>query len=176
MSIALSIKSLFLAQLIKEAGEIDSEKKLAKMLCYVEKERGVKTGFEFKDHAHGNYTFEIKEEKDNLVNAGLIAFREEISKGFFGESIKRHIFVAAEKLKNMELPLNEKQKRAVHSIYREYRGYSPTAIEEYDHAVYRRGHARTDTEKRKITMQKTQQLIAKHKGDEKAALEDWLSE
>ncbi|MDO8537526.1 MAG: hypothetical protein Q7S21_01445 [archaeon] len=173
----LNRKSLFLAQLIKEAGQINSETKLAKMLCYVEKERGIKTGFTFdKNHKHGNYSFEVKEEINNLVKEGLIKFNVEKSAGYWGDEIKIHKFLATEKLKNIDLPLNDKEKFAVRSIYREYSTFTPKEIEEYDHAVYRHNKTRTDVESKKYSLQKTKELIAKHKGDEKAALEEWLSE
>lgn len=171
---ALSKKALFLAQLIKEAGRIESEKKLAKMLCYIEKERGIKTGFAFEDRKHGNYTPEIKEEKGNLQKEGLIEFIEERSTGVWGDALKKHIFVATPKLKNMDLPLAPGEKMAVHSVYREYSAYSPKEIEGYDHAVYRHGKVRTDVEMREESLKTTNKLVDKHKGNEKAALEEWL--
>ena len=171
----LNRKAAFLAQLIKEAGRIEGEKKLAKMLCYIEKERGVETGFQFnKNHAHGHYTFEIKGEKDNLQNEGLVEFVEERSKGHWGDEIKKHVFIATPKLKRTELPLTEKEKMAVHSIYREYSPYCGREIEHYDHEVYRHNKTRTDVEFRKYALEKTEKLIEKHKGNRKAAFEEWL--
>lgn len=146
------------------------------MLCYIEKERGVGTGFKFGSHPHGNYTFEIKEEKENLVKEGLIEFREQVSQGYWGDQIKTHVFVATDKLKKMELPLSEKEKKAVHSIYQEYKAYSPTQIEAYDHAVYRDNKTRTDFECHEHSRKQTEKAIKKYKGDERAALEEWLSE
>jgi len=174
--VALNKKALFLAQLIKEAGRIEGEKKLAKMLCYIEKERGIETGFCFdKNHQHGHYTFEIKEETTNLQNNNLIEFAEERKQGWWGDTIKKHIFEATEKLENMNLSLTTAEKKAVHSIYREYGSFSGKEIEHYDHEVYRYGKTRADVEFKKTSLEKTQKLIEKHKGDEKAALAEWLS-
>ena len=174
--VQLSKKAIFLAQLVKEAGEIDSEKKLAKMLCLVEKERNVKTGFNFdKNHRHGNYTFEIKEETKNLQDAGLIEFRKETTQGYWGKPFTKHTFIATPKLKEMELNLDAKEKRAVKSIYREYFRYTPGEIERYDHAIFREGKTRTDAELRQMALKRTKELISKHKGDELAAFEEWLS-
>lgn len=168
-------KTAFLAQLIKEAGKIDSETKLAKMLCYIEKERGISTGFKFENtHKHGNYTFEIKDESKLLESEGLIECHAEQSVGYWGDNIKRHVFIATEKLKNFELPLTDKEKTAVRSIYSEYSRYTAKEIEEYDHAVYRDGKNRTDVELKKEFLKKTRQSIEKHKGDEIAAFKEWL--
>ncbi len=172
----LNRKAIFLAQLIREAGRIEGEKKLAKMLCYIEKERNIKTGFQFnKNYAHGHYTFEIKEETAKLQNEKLIEFVEEHSTGYWGEPIKKHIFKATQKLKSTDLPLTPAEKRAVHSIYREYAPFSGNQIEHYDHEVYRHGKMRADIEFKRHTIQNTQKLINKHKGNEKAALAEWLS-
>lgn len=169
-------KTAIIAQLIKEAGEIDSEKKLAKMLCYIEKERNIKTGFKFnKNYAHSHYTFEIKEETERLKEKGLIKFRVEKGAEYWNSSLKKHIFIATDKLKNQKLPLTDKEKRAVHSIYREYSNYSPKEIERYDHAVYRDKKTRTNVEFREYSLKRTKRLIRKHKGNEEAAFKEWLS-
>jgi hypothetical protein len=171
----LNRKAVFLAQLIKEAGRIEGEKKLAKMLCYIGTERGIDTGFKFdKNHEHGHYTFEIKEETRVLQKEGLVEFVEEQDRGCWGDKITTHIFIATPKLKAEDLPLAENEKRAVHSIYREYSPFCGREIEQYDHEVYRHGKTRTDVEFRKYALEKTEKLIEKHKGNRKAAFEEWL--
>lgn len=168
---ALSRKACFFAQLVKEAGEIRSEAKLAKMLCYIEKERGVSTGFTFdKNQKYGHYTFEIKEVSASLQQAGLLKFREEDT-----INNKRHIFTATGALKKTDLPLSQKEKAAVRSIYREFSKYSTGDIESYDHDVYRNNKIRTDVELREATLKKTNELIKKHNGNEEEAFKEWLS-
>ena len=172
---SISKKGLFLAQLVKVAGKIESEKLLAKMLCYIEKERGVVTGFRFdKNQNYGNYTFEIKDEVKKLQEEGLINFKKEESLGLWGDTIKTHIFVATNKLKDIELDLTKKEKMAIKSIYREYSSYSPVEIGHYDHEIYRQGKSRTDIKIKNEALKETRDLISKHKGDKKSALKEWL--
>lgn len=172
----LSRRQKLMAELIKEAGAIESEVKLAKMLCYIEKERGIETGFPFKDSRYGNYTLEVKNEAKALEDAGMIKCRVEEGKGIWGDNIKKHFFVASDKLKGFDTGLTKKEKTAVMSVYREFKAYSAAQIKDYDHAIYRHGKTRTDVEAKKASLKETRSRIQKHGGDEEAAFREWLSE
>lgn len=165
-----------LVQIVREAGKVSGKTLFAKMVCYLQKERGEKLGYEFDGKfPQGHYTLEFDKDLKLLVDGGIIS-ENKIRIPFSGTGrIEKFEYELGPK--RVEAGLPEKTVLKVRSIVREYGRVSSTDISNYDHELYvNKSKSRGSFELKKHGEEETKHFLEKTGNDPQRALELFLKE
>jgi len=166
----LTRRELFVAEFVKQAKKIEGRTLFVKMLCYLEKERGVPTEFKFNpDGKHGHFDPACLQTLDELIALGLV--RQETEPTPYGPDKPKYIYYGTDRLNDLETRLTPKERRQVKSILDEYLHYSSNEITHYDHDVYRDKRRQPSTWAIKSARLEEDAQLIKETGSEEKALE-----
>jgi len=123
-----------LAEMVRGADKINGKTVFAKMVCYLQKERGEKLDYQFDNNfPRGHYTYDFDNDLRDLIEEGFI--KEDKVNVPYARQEKCVYSLGNKKLENNLL--TETTKKRIKSIIREYAKRSGTELSVYDHELYR---------------------------------------
>ena len=166
-------KKAILAQLLLDSKKINGKTLFAKMTCYLELEKGIKTGFSFNpNEKYGHYDREFDAELKKLVAEGLIRVEHEDP-----NRPNMEFYYPTEKLMQEKINLDELTKKKSMSIVTEYSGFSPREIKTYDHAVHRdKKQIRVEKKIKEENLKHEKEYLRKSKNNMEEAAHLWFND
>ena len=162
-----------LAQMIKKAHKIEGKTVFAKMVCYLEKERGQDIPYCFDDSfPHGNYCMDFHHDLVELRENGFIN-REQVK----SNAGTKFTYAPTQKLMDTEIKLSQKMQRSIVSILHQYLRYSSSEIEQYDHDIHRdRLKTNSAKEIREFRKEQMKKVLKEAEGNREKALDLFLAQ